>query len=483
MTDKKWGDYKSRVEFFELLMMANNHLDEDEIGFEIRALQPGKTRNIVTSIYITPELLYPENKKEFFNVLSPILTKNAKYGANVYFGPNPRIKPFDCKKGKYSIECKQGSRKTVANKVRILYLDIDILHKEDVSNVEAFENFLCSRKNRELLENAMRDLAMSIQHLLEKEGLYPFATIHSGFGIQFLFALKNPIDKKDFQYWNKSLADRVNKILSDNKITFDPSTAGIPANVVRGRSNYLQVDEKVQDVARIMRLPYTRNWRYGVPAFTNLLYPEDPAEFEIPFMDNSVLSEDIKVVKEKMKSRKKIRPASDVPTGEVPMITKYSWTASVILGDRAKKALYDFLKEYYTPGQRHNIVLRLAGLLRAYGYRPDGFVEIAYKVYQESGDEDSFSDRVRAIEDTYIRDPKIISWSPIPAIEENLKQQYGTKKDGSLRSEGRKVLEKAWNDYKALKKVLREDVEKAEKEGRIAKPEVEVDEDGNVYVD
>lgn len=223
-------------------------------------------------------------------------------------------------------------------------------------------------ENKDIIE-----LKNRIKHATEKYGITPSIIVDTGGGYHVYYLLEDPINKETW----RAIQSVLGKVL--------------------------KADEKVaKDLKRILRLPYTINWKYNVEA------------------DLVALNEE-RIPKEQVQSIAERYRADD--------------TQEIILDKELKKEEIDrilqALKPFYVKGYRHNIVNYLTAYLYKNGIVEESAYALIEKIAEEFGDEEK-EKRSSFVSWFYAKgkDPNgVKGYSGLEEIFEKIKEEYSLNAD------------------------------------------------------
>jgi len=233
-----------------------------------------------------------------------------------------------------------------------LYQDLDF-HHEEVSATEI--------KNR-------------LKKLYENYKIVPNIVISTGRGVHYYFLLQEPIDTKTFK--------------------------AVQAVICKT----LKADEKVaKDIKRILRLPYTINWKY-----------EELCEIDVFETSERIEKEKIESIAKRYKGN---------PKDEEIILDRD-------LKDEQIKEIVEAIKPFYVKGHRHNIVNYLTAYLFKNGIKQETAFKVIEKLTEETKDEER-EKRIYFVEWLYENKSvdEVKGYSGLEEEFETIKEEYNVNAD------------------------------------------------------
>jgi hypothetical protein len=308
---------------------------------------------------------------------------------NIYYGVNLR-KEKKAKKG--------GGKKDVIDKVVMFYVDIDILHKDSIKNIDEFVEVIRSRKVRDAWITDLKNYGLELFTDLQNVGLPPAAIVISGWGLQIIFVSPRPIPKKEYEKYERAILLMVDDVLK--RRPFEPRLSFAIKKHLKTEKIKPETD-KIANVDRILRLPCFKNWRYKYTVQSQLVYTNWDARFRL-----DKVREYIPKAEEVFNKKKKVvvGTTGELDGEKMKGYGPYAWKGVVIMSDRLKKIAVDILKDYWVEGQRHDLSLVVAGYFRAFGYEPESVMELIQEIVEVTGDDEG-DNRIQSVVDTYSKSP------------------------------------------------------------------------------
>ncbi|MFA4805097.1 hypothetical protein [Pyrococcus kukulkanii] len=363
---------------FEKESEANPH---DDLWIEIRLLA-GEGAKKSRDIYNGRAYYYkPNDLPELFNALE----KLAELGYNVYYGAHLR------KENKWR---KASGKENVVDNVRVFYVDVDVYH--DRGKIKKFIEELGVEETARAIMGGVLEVERQITEELVSSlpRLEPFAVVYTGYGVQYLFISDQPVKKEEFERLQEGLIGYFMSIVRD-KI--------IPPKWPDGEQVDIDVDIKVKDVARILRLPCS----------VNVKVRELPLQAEVLSLryDAFVDITDLKRLQDYRKllvESKKAEHEVEVSQEELDEAGKILAQGLYRLSPEEKNLIRDFFAKMYYEGVRHCITLHGSWWLIERGVCADDIEEIFKWLFDHRDDDprEVKNDRVRALRDNYIRRTK-----------------------------------------------------------------------------
>lgn len=390
------------------------------------------------SYYITDE-------KTADDVLRRVSFLNKKKKFEVYYGLNLR---------KEDLGKKSGKKSHVINNPVLFFADIDVLHKENISDLDKFEAAL--KANKTLLndfKNAVRLWALALKNKLENEKLPLLAIIYSGWGIQIIALSPRPIPKKNYEEYEAGFATIVNEVLNTTPFQVPSSLSPYVK-----KQKYKLTADRIFNVDRVLRVPGFRNWRYSTWVMSDIIFERFTAPRPVNL---KVVEKGIKKFKEMNQKTYNVNTAAS-PDEMMRGYGPYAWKGVVKMSETTVIEVTNILKKYWVEGQRHDLSLVAAGFFRAFGYTPESVEEVFRRIVLETNDDEA-DNRFTSIADTYSKPP--ISGGIKYSIRKFLIQKVN---EANMRSDVKqRRIKEIENDMKNLRDIIWRDIKSAKEEGRL----------------
>ncbi len=411
-------------------------------ALEIRILK--RERWITENDTFKAKSYYITDEKSGKDVLRRVEYLNKRKKFEVYYGLNL---------SKEDLGKKSGKKSHVIENPTLFFADVDVLHKENIKDLEHFEAAMKNDKSIvKDFKNAIRTWALSIKNHLENEKLPPLAVVYSGWGIQIIFLSPRPIPKKEYEEYEAGLVTIVNEVLSKNEFRAPPSM--VP---YLKKQKFKVAADRIFNVDRILRVPGFRNWRCSTWVKSELLFERfsNPRPVNMKVVERGI---------EKYRKEREHNYTVNFPAeGEIMRgYGPYAWKGIVEISDATVNEVAEILSKYWVEGQRHDLSLVAAGFFRAYGYTPESVEKVFRKIILMTGDEEA-KNRFDSITTTYEKPPikSGIKYSVRRFLIEKIN-------DSNLRADVKKRrIAEIENDMKKLNAIIWNDIKRAKEEGRL----------------
>ncbi|HIH73323.1 MAG TPA: hypothetical protein HA300_08270 [Thermococcaceae archaeon] len=333
---------------------------------------------------------------------------------NVYYSILPHEKS-DFEELKRKNDKTRGNRETAYKFTRKLELDIDL----NINNVISHGKKIIYDEGK--LHLIAKSTAHKIVNTLAELDLRPKEVYFTGGGLKVIIEFNELLDATELL---RNFAKEELVTVLKHKLN----------------SEEIKIDTAVFDEARVMRLPYTLNWSY-----TNKNGEQIALLVEKIYEDTNALNNF-------QEARRKVRAYLEEHNLGKISHQNYDEEEDFLFGDevneeemRAEVLAEKFatvLRPYWIEGQRHVLSLAFAGFLRENDFDKETALQIftnVLEIFIREGREDlkELKDRLRAFEDTYIREGNFggplsekLAWDVrrIKKLEKALKKAYKLNK-------------------------------------------------------
>lgn len=353
------------VKFFEFW---EEHVGEDSSLMEVRLLIREKYQENAEPDVPSGTAVYIRDMNHYMTYRDRLKQLNEK-GYEIYYGVQPR-----------RVVLSKASDRTNIAGAYFLFADIDIFHPPEDKPEEEYEKEL---KEMNIKEEVMKVFEIVLD-FLKKNGIPPTLGIYTGYGLQLLFVTEDPMTIEEFEKYQEKLLYKLIEL----------------EDIIKEKLGYdVEVDRKVKDPTRILRMPGFINHRYeSIKPVAEIIYEGEDNYLNPSTLNTIVTDEEIKEKKIAMKKRenssKSITSILDLTEEEF----QKAMGGVADLDDEAKSTIVSIMKKYYAPGQRHFVALYLSGYLRKKGVS----LKDAYDIITAlASDDEEPDDRVRALADSY----------------------------------------------------------------------------------